>query len=326
MKVSVIVPIHNSESSLKKCLDSIVNQTLKDIEIILINNASTDNSEEICLRYTTDDNRIKYINLDTPGVSNARNVGKNMATGEYIAFVDSDDYVASNMYELLYDKAISDDTDVVMCGFNKVINGIIKPSGESNLIEFAENKQYYRFWYGNIVMGSTCRAIYKRELAQSIDFDTQIRYTEDLIFSVEILDKAKRITAIEDRLYNYVIETHVYKKYRNESIWNDIIKANERETIVLEKNGLTDLIAYSRFSSYVSIYDMVFASDEYDSKLVKIYKRNKLIIDLNTKLNYRAYCKNCDGKKARIKAFLYRYRLYRLAYLMICFNRKRRSR
>lgn len=326
MKVSVIVPIHNSESSLKKCLDSIVNQTLNDIEILLINNASTDNSEEICLRYAIADNRIKYISLDTPGVSNARNVGKNMATGDFVAFVDSDDYIASNMYELLYDKAKSDDADIVMCGFNKVINGIINPSGEKNLIEFAENKQYFRFWRGNIIMGSSCRAIYKKELAQSIDFDTQIRYTEDLIFSVEILDKAKRITAIEDRLYNYVIETHVYKKYRNESIWNDIIKANEREIIVLEKHGLTDLIAYSRFSSYVSIYDMVFASDEYDSKLVKIYKQNNLIDDLNTKLNYRAYCKNCDGKKARIKAFLYRHKLYRLAYLMICFNRKRRSR
>lgn len=326
MKVSVIVPIHNSESSLKKCIDSIVNQTLKDIEIILINNASTDNSEEICLRYATVDNRIKYISLDTPGVSNARNVGKNIATGDFIAFVDSDDYIASNMYELLYDKAISDDADVVMCGFNKVINGIINPSNEKNIREFAENKQYYRFWYENIIMGSIWRAIYSRELAQSIDFDTQIRYTEDLIFSVEILDKAKRITAIEDRLYNYVIETHVYKKYRNESIWNDIIKANEREIIVLEKYRLTDLIAYSRFSSYVSIYDMVFVSDEYDSKLVKIYKQNKLINDLNTKLNYRVYCKNCDGKKARIKAFLYRYKLYRLAYLMICFNRKRRSK
>lgn len=326
MKVSVIVPIHNSELSLEKCLDSIANQTLKDIEIILVNNASTDNSEEICLRYALADNRIKYISLDTPGVSNARNVGKNMATGEYIAFVDSDDYIALNMYELLYDKAKSDDADIVMCGFNKVINGINYPSGEKNLIEFAKNKRFDRFWYGNIVMGSIWRAIYKNELAQSINFDTQIRYTEDLIFSVEILDKAKRITAIEDRLYNYVIETHVYKKYRNESIWNDIIKANEREIIVLEKHGLTDLIAYSRFSSYVSIYDMVFASDEYDSKLVKIYKQNKLINDLNTKLNYRAYCKNCDGKKARIKAFLYRYKLYRLAYLMICFNRKRHNK
>lgn len=325
MKVSVIVPIHNSELTLIKCLDSIINQTLNDIEILLINNASTDKSEEICLNYARNDKRIKYARLDTPGVSNARNVGKNMANGEYIAFVDSDDYIALNMYELLYNKATSDDADVVMCGFNKEINGAIIPSNERNLIEFAENKQYDRFWYGEIVMGSSCRAIYKKELAQSIDFDTQIRYTEDLIFSVEILDKANKITAVEDRLYYYVIEKQVYRKYRNESIWNDIIKANEREVIVLEKHGLKDLIAYSRFSSYIAIYDMVFAKDEYDAKLVKKYKKNKTINSLNKRNNYKAYCKNCGGKKDRIKAFLYRYRLYRLAYGLISLNRKRQK-
>lgn len=323
MKVSVIVPIHNSELSLHRCLESIINQTLNDIEILLINNASTDKSEEICLNYASNDNRIKYVNLDIAGVSNARNVGKNMAKGEYVAFVDSDDYIAPNMYELLYNKATIKCADVVMCGFNKEINGNIIPSGEKNLIGFAENKQYERFWYGNIVMGSSCRAIYDRELAQSIDFDTQIRYTEDLIFSVEILDKANKMTAIEDNLYYYVIEKQVYRKYRNESIWNDIIKANEREIKVLEKHGLYDLIDYSRFSSYISIYDMAFAKDEYDAKLVKKYKKNESINLLNTRKNYEAYCKNCTSKKDRIKAFLYRHRLYRIAYLLISFNRKR---
>lgn len=323
MKVSIIVPIHNSELSLQRCLESIINQTLNDIEILLINNASTDKSEEICLNYASKDKRIKYVNLDIAGVSNARNVGKNMAKGEYIAFVDSDDYIAPNMYELLYNKAMIECADVVMCGFNKEINGNIIPSGEKNLIGFAENKQYERFWYGDIVMGSSCRAIYDRELAQSIDFDIQIRYTEDLIFSVEILDKANKITAIEDSLYYYVIEKQVYRKYRNESIWNDIIKANEREIKVLEKHGLYDLICYSRFSSYISIYDMAFAKDEYDAKLVKEYKKNESINLLNSRKNYKAYCKNCASKKDRIKAFLYRHRLYRIAYLLISFKRKR---
>lgn len=322
MKISVIVPVHNSELTLEKCLDSIVCQTLADIEIILINNASTDKSEEICLKYTANDDRINYVKIDESGVSNARNIGKNMANGEYIAFVDSDDYIASNMYELLYNKALSDSADIVMCGFNKEINGVVKPSGETNLIDFARNKQYDRFWCGNIVMGSIWRAIYKKDLAQSVDFDIQIRYTEDLIFSVEILDKATKVMAIEDSLYYYVIETHVYKKYRNETIWGDIIKANEREIKVLEKRGLTELIKYSRFSSYISIYDMAFANDEYDYQLVKKFNKNKSINELNKRINYKAYCKKCDGKKARLKALLYRFKLYRLAYLLIVFNRK----
>lgn len=325
MKVSVIVPVHNSELTLERCLDSIVCQTLADIEIILINNASTDKSEEICLKYAANDDRINYVKIDISGVSNARNIGKNMANGEYVAFVDSDDYIATNMYELLYNKALSDSADVVMCGFNKEINGTIISSGESNLIEFARKKQYDRFWRGDIVMGSIWRAIYQKNLVQSVDFDTQIRYTEDLIFSVEIFDKANKISAIEDKLYYYVIETHVYKKYRNESIWNDIIKANEREIIVLEKYGFTDLIAFSRFSSYISIYDMALANDKYDSQLVKKFNKIKSIDKLNKRIYYKTYCKSCDGKKARLKAFLYRYKLFRLAYLLIVFNRKLRQ-
>ena len=115
-KVSVIVPIYNSEKFLQKCLDSLQRQTLKDIEIILINDGSTDNSEEIINNYLKADSRFKYFKQENKGQAVARNRGLEIACGEYISFVDSDDYIDLNMLEKLY-KAADDKYDIVVCDF-----------------------------------------------------------------------------------------------------------------------------------------------------------------------------------------------------------------
>lgn len=114
-KVSVIVPIYNAEEYLRQCLDSIVNQTLRDIEIILINDGSTDNSAEICEKYYSSDERVKYYSKDNEGLAAARQDGMEIATGEYIGFVDSDDWLELNMYEKMYEAAKSNNSDVAFC-------------------------------------------------------------------------------------------------------------------------------------------------------------------------------------------------------------------
>ena len=102
-KISVIVPVYNVEKFIKRCLDSIINQTMRDLEIILVNDGSTDNSGKICDEYAQLDNRITVIHKENGGLSSARNTGLDVATGEWIAFVDSDDYIEKNMYEVLYE-------------------------------------------------------------------------------------------------------------------------------------------------------------------------------------------------------------------------------
>ena len=114
-KISVIVPIYNSEKFLNKCLDSIVNQTLREIEIILINDGSVDSSYQICERYAEYDKRIILINQENKGVSSARNAGIEKASGEYLGFVDSDDYIEAEMYSKLYNSAKRYDADLVNC-------------------------------------------------------------------------------------------------------------------------------------------------------------------------------------------------------------------
>ena len=114
VKISAIVPVYNVEKYLKECLDSIINQTLTDIEIICINDGSTDNSLKILNEYAEKDKRVKIFTQKNQGLSIARNNGMKYAKGEYISFIDSDDYIELNTFEKLYDKATRDDLDILM--------------------------------------------------------------------------------------------------------------------------------------------------------------------------------------------------------------------
>lgn len=115
IKVSVIVPVYNVEKYIRKCLDSLINQTLKELEFIFVNDGSPDNSTEIIKEYQHRDKRIKLLNKDNGGQASARNLGLEKAKGEYVAFLDSDDYVKETMYETLYNRAKKDDFDIVIC-------------------------------------------------------------------------------------------------------------------------------------------------------------------------------------------------------------------
>lgn len=121
-KVSIIVPIYNVEKYLDRCMSSLLNQTLKDIEIIMVDDESPDNCPQLCDEYARKDERVKVIHKKNGGLGLARNSGLEIATGEYVAFVDSDDFVDINMYQELYSTADSYDSDIVYCGFYEYKN------------------------------------------------------------------------------------------------------------------------------------------------------------------------------------------------------------
>ena len=118
-EISVIVPVYNCEKYIGKCIESILNQTFKDLELILIDDGSADESGKICDEYKIQDKRVKVIHEKNSGVSIARNVGINVAKGKYIGFVDSDDYLAPDMYESLYENLMKSHADVAICGIMK---------------------------------------------------------------------------------------------------------------------------------------------------------------------------------------------------------------
>ena len=199
-KISVIIPIYNVEQYLAKCLDSLVNQTLKDIEIICVNDCSTDNSLSIIEDYASKDNRIKIIDLkENSGAAVARNKGLEIAEGEYLGFVDPDDYVDLNFYEELYKKAIEDEADIVKAALKIMdIEGKKTISQLNNIIKKSNNKfDFSHEWW--------C-AIYKKKLIDenNIVFPNECRKAQDIVFLNRCLIFSKKLSLIDNVFYYYI--------------------------------------------------------------------------------------------------------------------------
>ena len=197
MKVSVIVPVYNVEKYLEKCLDSLVKQTLKDIEIIVVDDGSLDNSSKIIDKYSKKYKNVVGYKKKNGGLSDARNYGLKYARGEYISFVDSDDYIDSTMLEKMYDKAKNEKLDIVVCDTIEVYDDkqVLKRS----------NLNYSRDVIKNYIISPpmACSRIYKRELFDNVKFEKGIFY-EDLNLTPSLVKYTDKIDFIEEGLYYYV--------------------------------------------------------------------------------------------------------------------------
>ncbi len=206
-KVSIIVPVYNIEKYLAKCLDSLINQTLEDIEIICVNDGSTDNSAEILNEYAQKDCRIKIINQDNAGLSAARNTGINAANGEYIGYVDSDDWIDLNFYEKLYNAAKDTDADIAVAGIKRVGGEHYK---EKVFLKFEEpattENTDEKFRLCDIPDKSyVWNKIYKlSEIKKhNLYFRVGVNY-EDIIYAPKIIHTLKRLTTVPDTYYYYL--------------------------------------------------------------------------------------------------------------------------
>lgn len=253
IKVSVIVPVYNTEKFLRKCIESIINQTLKEKEIILINDGSTDNSNIICEEYSKKyPNEIKYINNKNIGCSATRNLGISLAKGEYIAFVDSDDYIDKEMYQEMYEKAKKENLDVVICGIKyiyPITNKIIYSYPKNILRKYDYLKEKNR-------MANCYNKLYKREqiIKNNLFFPVDTHYAEDLYFSFINLVIAKNICHIEKCYYNYILhgENSIYNLDKRFGVFISFNKLY----MYLFKNGYLSnnfikKIFFENFKSYV---------------------------------------------------------------------------
>ena len=230
VKVSVIVPIYNAAEYLEQCLDSIVNQTLKDIEIILIDDGSTDGSSEICKKYLTDF-RVIYYHKENEGLAAARDDGMLRASGEYIGFVDSDDWIKTDMYEKMYNAAKSNNSDIVFCNCQQNENGYVftpeMPDGPYN--REAVKKEILPKTLAYIGKGgskrairwSNCLRLYKTETLKQngIRFDRRLRRSQDLQLTYEATLVAQNYYYIEEPLYhNRVVADSLSRGY-TKNMW-----------------------------------------------------------------------------------------------------------
>lgn len=206
VKVSVIVPVYNVGKYLEKCLDSLVNQTLEDMEIIVVNDGSTDNSKSIIEEFASKYSNIVSLNKKNGGLSDARNYGIPYATGKYIGFVDSDDYVDIDMYERLYNKAEEGNFDVVECDLHHVF-----PDGtiDTEIGERIQDKKRMLMMGRSVVWNK----IYKRDWLLS----THIMFPKGLIYE-DVEFYCKLVPHIQS--YAYVDAACIYYVQRNDSINN----------------------------------------------------------------------------------------------------------
>ena len=233
MKVSIIVPVYNVENYLDKCLNSLVNQTLKDIEIIVVNDGSPDNSSKIIDKYVKKYKHVKGYDKVNGGLSDARNYGVKYATGEYIAFIDSDDYVDKSMMEKMYNKAVSDNLDIVVCDSIEVMDGCDNDKG----ILKKSNLRYSCDDVNNYIISppmAWCR-LFKRNLFDKIKFTKGIYY-EDLDLSPSLVKYTNKIGFIEEGLYYYVKRNNSImrqNKYNDKLL--DIFKVLQKNKKLLGK-------------------------------------------------------------------------------------------
>lgn len=213
--ISVIVPIYNVEKYLNICVDSILNQTYKNLEIILVDDGSTDNCGKICDKYAQKDNRIKVIHKENEGVSSARNVGIENANGSYIAFVDGDDWIEKWYCNQLLEEAIQQKSDVVVCAYNRIIDNRIEKCNINQKKQILNSEEYLmKALNPQTGFGFCHMKLIKKNVIKKVRFNQKLVVGEDALFNMQMCENINKAVFIPKALYNYRNNCEsVVKKY-----------------------------------------------------------------------------------------------------------------
>jgi glycosyltransferase involved in cell wall biosynthesis len=212
--ISVIVPVYNVEKYVGRCLTSIINQSYTNLEIIVVNDGSTDNSLSVCEEFAAQDSRINLITQDNKGLSGARNTGLRHYTGEYVTFVDSDDWIHRNMIEYLYHVLIRNDSEMSLCGSLRVSDGIIQDKQYKELEETIYSPETFMSLFLSERFTACWSRLFRRDVISGFEFPEGLN-CEDYIYMYEAIRRIqKRVTFVDIPLYYYYCN-------RPDSIVND---------------------------------------------------------------------------------------------------------
>lgn len=316
--ISVIVPVYNAEKTLPKCVDSIRKQTYDKLEIILINDGSNDSSLEICKLLAEKDNRIKVIDKKNTGVSDTRNVGLDIATGDFVTFVDSDDFIQADMYDKMINSAIDNASQVVACKF-KLIHEASQDDYKEPYIKqaFAGELKYFII-DKNSVHGSACRLLIERASMGDLRFVKNIKIKEDLLFTVELLKSVAKTSIVDESLYNYVITSNDlnYQKYFNEKYIKDYYYFAVAMSNLLNGSGCDQEIRIMLFKQYFEICKCkIYAKGI--GNLRRYFTADELKL-MNNKQTYKSYVTQNIALKSKVFAIL----AHRKMFIILKFMQK----
>lgn len=252
-KVSIIVPVYGVEKYIGKCLTSLVNQTLQDIEVIVVNDGTKDNSQKIIDKYVKKyPNKVKSFIKENGGQGSARNFGLAKAAGEYIGYVDSDDYVELDMYEKLYKKAKEDNLDICICGNYNVSEDYEKKIIDLDNLKYEDN-------IINALMGKKAvwNKIYKKKVVEKLEFRSKVWY-EDFDFSIKAICNAKKIDYVNEPLYDYLIREG--STMNNSNVERNLEILNAFEVILKDK----------KYEKYFDIIEFLAIDHIYISAIVRV--------------------------------------------------------
>ena len=276
--VSVIVPVYKVEKYLEKCVDSIINQTYKNLEIILVDDGSPDNCSKMCDLYAKEDKRVKVIHKQNGGLSDARNAGLDIMTGDFVCFVDSDDWVEKNYVEEMLNIQQKTNADVVACGINLVNEENGKSSIYYNINQttiFETHDIIENYYNGNgIISGVAWNKLYKKEIFNNLRYPKGILF-EDVAIILNILFQCEKVVILKDMLYNYLDRQGSIMKsnWNHQKLVSKLFMFEKRLDFLLEQN----INEYLNKELQIRINDVCWTYRELKDKTEKKWFKKEIL-------------------------------------------------
>lgn len=309
--VSIIIPVYNTSKYLDNCITSVINQTYKNLEIILVDDGSNDSSFDVCKKYLTD-NRVKVVRKKHMGVSYARNEGLKISTGKYIMFLDSDDYYSNDYVEKMYTALINNKCDVVISGFSLVYKK------SKRTLEYINTSKSFKFndiasdMINTSHFNSVSKVIIKKDIIKdnNIKFDTSLICFEDYKFSFDVLRNSNKIYYLSNCLYNYRVHGNsssqklevekVLKRFYDNISVLDYIKSNTDMDILIDNKKYSNItimlrqlskckrMSYKKFKEKtIDILNKFYKTMPKESINIKTIKFDKKVNKIRTNLIYK---------------------------------------
>lgn len=296
-EISILVPVYNVEKYISKCIKSILEQSFKNFELILVNDGSTDKSLDICKKFELIDSRIRIINKKNGGLSSARNTGIENAKGKYIIFIDGDDYIHYQMIELLYKGATICNADISMCDFLKVkedqtINmKDLNYKHNDNIIYSSQEALNKLYTSENVKFIIACNKLYKKSLFNNLRYDIGKIHEDEFIIH-KLLFKSKKICYIPKKLYYYL----QHDKSITNTSFNigrlDYLDALSERIRFFDKNNMHELVNLSAYEYCKIFFKYYFKckNEVQGSKKILIKKKLIFITNLKYTLGLKYFC------------------------------------
>lgn len=296
-KISVIIPVYNSEKYLCACLDSVLEQTYQNLEIILVDDGSKDSSGEICDQYALKYDKITVIHKANEGVSAARNDGLAVATGDWISFIDSDDTMESDMYELLLNVARKHNAEIAHCGYKRLnesgelINNV---SGTHLILVQSPLEAVDCMLAGRYFVGGLWNKLFSHNCIQGVTFCTELKNNEDILFNALAFQNAERIVFVDETKYCYYEHSSsACNQVEQEKQIRDSVQASQRLLLGCRTNAMREVAKRWCFRTKSNLYRLLLFQKKADGREIKDIRMwlkdsySKLNgLDRRTKVNY----------------------------------------